>query len=66
MMSYLETAMPSILGCPDKLSGFYDKLDLGDEERMHAIGVSAECTRKSCTRFGCPFRAIPDLTIDRN
>ena len=60
MMNYLETALPRILGCPDKVSGFYDNLELGDDERLHAMGVSTECTRKCCTRSECPFRPTPN------
>jgi hypothetical protein len=58
MMSYVENAMPRILDCPDGVAGFYDNLDMADDERLHAIGVSAQCTRQSCTRFACPFRPI--------
>jgi hypothetical protein len=60
MMNYLETALPRILGCPDKVAGFYDNLELGDDERLHAMGVSAECTRQCCTRSACPFRPSPN------
>ena len=55
MMNYVENAMPRILGCPDKVAGFYDKLQVADDERLHAMGVSAQCTLKGCTRFECPF-----------
>ena len=56
MMNYAENAMPKLLGCPDGVAAFYDSLHIGDDERLHAIGVSAECTRQCCTRFPCPFR----------
>ena len=59
MMNYIENAMPRILGCPDGVAGFYDNLHVADDERLHAIGVTAECTRQSCTRFRCPFRPEP-------
>ncbi len=56
MLNYVENAMPRILGCPDRVDGFYDSLHVADDERLHAIGVNAQCTRQSCTRFPCPFR----------
>jgi hypothetical protein len=56
MMNYVENAMPRVLGCPDGVAGFYGSLHLADDERLHAIGVTAECTRQLCTRYGCPFR----------
>jgi hypothetical protein len=56
MMNYVENAMPRILACPDKVAGFYDDLDLADDERLHAMGVSARCTRQCCSRFSCPFQ----------
>ena len=59
MMNYVENAMPRILGCPDGVAGFYDSLHRADDERLHAIGVSAQCTRLACTRFPCPFRLEP-------
>jgi hypothetical protein len=59
MMNYVENAMPRILGCPDGVAGFYDTLNVADDERLHGIGVSAQCTRKSCTRFPCPFHPGP-------
>jgi hypothetical protein len=55
MMNYVENAMPRVLGCPDGVAGFYGSLHLADDERLHAIGVSAECTRQLCTRNRCPF-----------
>lgn len=55
MMNYVENAMPRVLGCPDGVAGFYSSLHLADDERLHAIGVSAECTREGCTRMRCPF-----------
>jgi hypothetical protein len=54
-MNYIENAMPQLLGCPDKLAGFYGNLHIADDERLHGIGVSAQCTRQDCTRFECPF-----------
>jgi hypothetical protein len=59
MMNYVENAMPKILGCPDKVAGFYDILDVADDERLHAIGVSTKCTQRYCTRLSCPFRPEP-------
>jgi hypothetical protein len=56
MMNYVENAMPRILACPDKVAGFYDDLDLADDERLHAMGVSAQCTRERCLRSSCPFQ----------
>jgi hypothetical protein len=56
MMNYVENAMPRVLGCPDGVASFYGGLHIADDERLHAIGVSAECTRERCTRFRCPFR----------
>jgi hypothetical protein len=59
MMNYIENGMPRVLGCPDGVAGFYDKLHVADDERLHAVGVSAECTRPGCTRCACPFRPMP-------
>jgi hypothetical protein len=59
MMNYVENGMPRLLACPDGVAGFYDNLDVADDERLHAIGVSAQCTREGCTRFDCPFRPSP-------
>lgn len=56
MMNYVENAMPKLLGCPDGVAAFYDSLHIADDERLHAIGVSAQCTRQRCTRVLCPFR----------
>ncbi|MGO8983149.1 MAG: hypothetical protein ACLQFM_00020 [Terriglobales bacterium] len=55
VMNYVENAMPRLLGCPDGVAGFYGNLDVADDERLHAIGVSAQCTRQRCTRVTCPF-----------
>ncbi len=60
MMNYVENAMPRILGCPDGVGSFYDSLHLADDERLHGIGVSAQCTQQSCSRFPCPFRPNPN------
>jgi hypothetical protein len=60
MMNYVENAMPKLLGCPDGVAAFYESLHVADDERLHAIGVSAQCTRQRCTRVLCPFR--PELT----
>jgi hypothetical protein len=59
MMNYVENSMPRILACPDGVAGFYDNLHAADDERLHGIGVSAQCTRPGCTRFPCPFRPKP-------
>jgi hypothetical protein len=59
MMNYVENAMPKLLGCPDGVAVFYDSLHIADDERLHAFGVSAQCTRQCCTRFPCPFRPTP-------
>jgi hypothetical protein len=56
MMNYIENGMPRVLGCPYGLASFYDKLHLADDERLHAIGVSARCSREGCSRLECPFR----------
>ena len=64
MMNYIENEMPGLLGCPDGVAAFYENLDLADDERLHAIGVSAQCTRQHCTRFACPFRPVPNRQHD--
>jgi hypothetical protein len=63
MMNYVENAMPRLLGCPDKVAGFYDNLDVADDERLHAIGVSIQCSRQRCTRVPCPFRPDPKPSL---
>lgn len=64
MMDYVENGMPRLLACPDHVAGFYDNLHIADDERLHAIGVSVQCTRLCCTRLACPFRPMPSPEED--
>ena len=56
MMNYVENAVPRQVACPDGLAEFYEKLHHADDERLHAMGVSAACTRSHGNRNACPLR----------